>query len=85
MNEPLYKPTTWVAFEFESEGGFGQIVGGAFDGSEWFYMISGSLDDGTIRSVPQHKITYLFQNGSWLAPTSFGGQNSAYTETNPAG
>lgn len=78
MIEPHYKPSTWIVYLIGNEGGFGQITGGAYNGTEWFYMIAGSHDDGSLRSVPQSAITYSLQNGSWMAPTSTNGQNSAY-------
>jgi hypothetical protein len=79
VKEPIFKPDQWITFEQGTVGGFGQIVGAAFDGTHWFYSVSGSLDDGSLRMVREDHIVHLFQNGSWLAPTSFGGQSSAYT------
>lgn len=78
MIEPHYKPSTWIAYLIGTEGGFGQITGGAYDGTQWYYMVSGSHDDGSLRSVPECAVTYSLQNGSWMAPTSTNGQNSAY-------
>jgi hypothetical protein len=84
MNEPTYKPTTWIAFALDTQGGFGQIVGAHFDGTQWHYIVSGSLENGALRVVPHHTITYALQNGSWMPPTTFGGQNSAYTTPDAA-
>lgn len=81
MIEPVFKPEQWITFEQGEVGGFGQVVGAAFDGSDWFYSISGSQDDGSLRMVREADIIHLFQNGSWLAPTSFSGKSSAYTES----
>lgn len=81
MKEPAYKPDQWIAFQNDGIGGFGQIAGGNFDGDAWEYTVKGSLTDGQLREVRESDITLLLQNGSWLAPSHFGGQGSAYTET----
>ena len=81
MPEPTYKPQDWIAFQQDDTGGFGTIIGGAYDGEQWYYTVQGSLVDGTLQSVREDEITLVLQNGSWLAPAHFGGQGSAYTES----
>ncbi len=79
MKAPIYKPENWVNFEQGETGGFGKIVGGSFDGEGWLYIIAGSIADGSHTVAREDEITYLFQNGSWLAPSGNGGQgDSAY-------
>jgi hypothetical protein len=80
MNEPIYKPENWVTFQQGEEGGFGRIVGGSYDGETWHYTVAGSLADGSHQSVKEGEIGFLFQNGSWLAPTSSGGHASIYKD-----
>lgn len=80
MQEPLYKPEHWITFQQGNTGGFGQIVGGSFDGETWLYTVEGSLADNPRRAVREDEVTYLFTNGSWLAPTHLGGSGSAYKD-----
>lgn len=79
MNEPTFKPDEWVIFKQDTLGGFGQIIGGTFDGNEWQYIVKNSLIDGTHRSVSENEITHTLENGNWSTPTHFGGAGSAYT------
>lgn len=78
MNEPAYKPSTWILFQQGDGGGFGQVIGGNYDGETWVYTVSGSLQGGELRGVRQEEVTFLLDNGTWLAPTNFSGENSAY-------
>ena len=80
MHEPLYKPDFWVTYQQGETGGFGQIIGGVYDGETWHYTIKGSRVDGTHTSVRQDEFGYLFQNGSWLAPTGGASNESAYKD-----
>lgn len=81
MNEPTYKPKTWVLFTSEENtAGFGCIVGGFLNSQgEWSYTVKGTQLDGSLHSVHEADITHTLQNGSWIAPTTFGGSGSAYT------
>jgi len=79
MKEPTYKPDQWIAFENEAESGFGQIVGGSFENG-WCYTLSGVTAHGDLTSVAEADIIYLLQNGSWLAPSHFGGRGSIYSD-----
>lgn len=80
MKEPMYRPEYWVTYQQGETGGFGRIIGGSFDGESWHYTIQGSLTDGTHCSVREEEIGYLFQNGSWLAPSGGGNHASAYKD-----
>lgn len=80
MKEALYKPEHWITFEQGQGGGFGQIIGGSYDGTHWYYTVQGALANGEHQSVREDEVAYLFQNGSWLAPTHLGGGNSAYKD-----
>ena len=82
MKEPTYKPHDWIAFEQGDLGGFGQVIGGSFSEDGWEYIVSGSLAGGSDRAVREDEISLVLQNGSWLAPSHFGGHGSAYTEPN---
>lgn len=79
MKEPTYKPEQWITFEQEGAGGFGKIIGGSFD-EGWTYTVKGSLANGELCMVHEKEIVYLLQNGSWLAPSHFGGQGSVYSD-----
>lgn len=80
MKEPTYKPEQWIVYEQDGAGGFGQIIGGIFDGESWLYTVSGVSVDSEYVQVEQDEITHLLQNGSWLAPSHFGGHTSVYSE-----
>jgi hypothetical protein len=69
-----------ITFQQGNTGGFGQIVGGSFDGTTWLYTVEGGLGENSRRAVQENEITYLFTNGSWLAPTHLGGSGSAYKD-----
>lgn len=80
MKAPTYKPDNWVTFEQGEGGGFGRIIGGSFDGEAWVYTVSGAEEDGSHQTVREDEIGYLFQNGSWLAPTGIGSHESVYKD-----
>jgi hypothetical protein len=80
MKEPTYKPDQWIAFESNTLNGFGQIVGGTYDDG-WYYTVRGLNAHGNLASVPEADIVYLLQNGSWLAPSHFGGRGSIYSDS----
>jgi len=84
MNQPLFKPGTWVLFEANTSeglrGGFGQVLGGIFDGTQWRYTVGGAHMDGTPDLVKEGEITQTLQNGSWLANSSTASGTSAYQE-----
>jgi hypothetical protein len=80
MNEPIYKPEQWIIYQQGESAGFGQIVGGSYDGEMWNYSIKGSLLDTTFALARQNEIIRYYENGSWLEPRSGGiGNGSAYT------
>ncbi len=83
MKEPTYKPESWIIYQQGTFGGYGRIIGAAFDGENWNYTTQGSLVNGELHAVKEDEITFLFQNGSWLAPTHLDSRGgSAYTDTN---
>lgn len=81
MKEPTYKPDQWIAFESKDVSGFGQIVGGSYNDG-WHYTIRGVNAHGNLTAVNEADIIYLLQNGSWLAPSHFGGRGSIYSDEN---
>ncbi|MFZ1250768.1 MAG: hypothetical protein WAR37_04960 [Candidatus Microsaccharimonas sp.] len=80
MKEPLYKPETWVIFQHGDARGFGKIVGGHTDSSEWIYSIEGSATNSEAR---QSEITHYFQNGNWSTPNTTNNA-SAYSDISAA-
>lgn len=81
MNEPGYKPDQWILYSSEAASGFGQIVGGTHDGSEWTYSVKGPILDTTLEAVPESSITHFYENGSWLeARHGSSAAASAYTQ-----
>ena len=84
MTEPAFKPETWVLFEQETTGGFGQITGGHYDGENWQYTLKGASANGELHTILETEVTLSLQNGSWMAPTHLGGQGSVYTDTTPS-
>ncbi len=81
MKEPIYKPEYWVTYQQGEAGGFGRIIGGSFDGETWLYTVKGVHANGDLQAVREDEIGYLFQNGSWLAPTGSGARGtSAYKD-----
>lgn len=83
MTEPAFKPEVWIAFQQDTTGGFGQIIGGYHDGTTWSYTVKGVSADGALHAVREDQITLSLQNASWVAPSHAGGQGSAYTDTTP--
>jgi len=80
VKQPAYKPDTWVTYQQGHAGGFGRIIGGLFDGNEWIYTVSGLMTDGAHHAVREHEISHTLQNGSWVAPTALGSNESAYKD-----
>lgn len=81
MKEPTFKPEQWITYQDGIGGGFGRIVGGVFENEAWVYTVAGASANGEHTQVAEASIIYLLQNNSWLAPTSFGGQGSVYSNT----
>jgi hypothetical protein len=40
MDDPIYKPLTWVIFKLGEAHYFGQIVGGSYHKDHWSYLIN---------------------------------------------
>lgn len=94
MTEPTYKPSQWVAFDQEGEdatSGFGQIIGGRYDGTEWHYTISGSCahDAGTgelahqvaqVIQIPQSAIKLTYKGENWFDPARTSVNKSVYSQ-----
>lgn len=72
MKEPVYAPDQWVAYNYGEGGGFGKIIGGDFDGSEWSYLVSGPLVNGNPVRVEEYEIKLILDRQSWLAPVGQG-------------
>ena len=68
MKEPLFIPQQWVMYEHANGAGFGQITGGDFDGSDWYYSILGQLVQGPAVRVKESSIQLILDNHSWLPP-----------------
>lgn len=84
MKEPAFKPDVWIAFQQETTGGFGRIIGGTHTDGAWHYTVQGSSANGELREVREDEITLSLQNGSWMTPSHVGGQGSVYTDTTPS-
>jgi hypothetical protein len=84
MHEPSFKPETWITYQQETNGGFGKIIGGHYDGTSWHYTVQGASAGGELQTVHENTITFSLQNGSWMAPTHLTGQGSIYTDTTPS-
>lgn len=85
MNTPQYRPEQWVLYEDVGEsGGFGRIVGAAYDGETWHYSVHGPSTDTTYASPKEDEITHVYESGSWIeSHHSAGGQESAYAAPDP--
>jgi len=81
MKQPTYKPETWITFQQGETGGFGRIVGATFDGEAWVYSVAGANADGSHHAVRETEVSQLFQNNSWLTPTTAASSSSAYQDT----
>ncbi len=68
MQEPLYTPTQWVTYKHANGGGFGVIIGGDFDGKDWYYIIEGQLIERRAVRVKEDAILLMLDNKSWLPP-----------------
>ena len=79
MKEPVKKPNQWIVYKKGESGGFGEIVGGYYNGQDWFYTVKGATTDGSLVTVRDDEIAYAYEGGSWLAPTGLVGQ-SAYKD-----
>lgn len=68
MKEPTYTPNQWVTYKHGNGGGFGEIIGGDFDGTTWHYIVKGqSIERGSVR-VKEADIILILDNHSWLPP-----------------
>lgn len=68
MKEPIYAPDQWVTYEHANGGGFGKIVGGDFDGTDWYYAVKGQLVQGPAIRVKEDAVLLILDNKSWLPP-----------------
>lgn len=72
MQEPVYAPNQWVAYDRGNGGGFGLIVGGDLSGGEWHYIVKGqSVERGSVR-VKESDIRLVLDRQSWLTPVTQG-------------
>ncbi|UTX51198.1 hypothetical protein KI440_03250 [Candidatus Saccharibacteria bacterium TM7i] len=68
MKEPTYTPNQWVTYEHANGGGFGQIVGGDFDGHSWHYIVQGQSVERHAVRVKEDAVRLILDNHSWLPP-----------------
>ncbi len=81
MNEPAYKPNQWILFKQDEAGGFGEIVGGTYNGETWVYSVKGPIIDTTYAEVYEEDVTHFYENNSWLERQhGSAGAASVYTE-----
>jgi len=80
MKQPTYKPETWVLYQQDETGGYGEIVGARYEGETWFYTVSGVSVDGSDVSVREEEVKQIMQNGSWLTVAAASASSSAYQD-----
>lgn len=68
MQEPTYLPHQWVTYSSANGGGFGKIIGGDFDGTEWHYIVQGQSVERPAVRVKESAIELTYDNRSWLPP-----------------
>lgn len=68
MQEPLYAPNQWVTYKHANRGGFGEIIGGDFDGTSWYYIVRGQSVERHAVRVKEDAIILILDNKSWLPP-----------------
>lgn len=80
MQEPTFKPNTWVAYAQGGVGGFGEIIGGHFDGTDWHYLIKAVGRDGSSARILGTDIQFTYEGGNWMKPNYLSGNSSIYAQ-----
>lgn len=79
MQEPTYKPGQWVVYQQLTAGGFGEIIGGRFDGEVWHYTVQSSQKNSDAIIVAE-EIKYTLEGGHWMPPNNIIGNSSVYAQ-----
>ncbi len=81
MNEPVFKPGKWISFQKDdTTGGFGKIIGGYFDGTNWLYAVEHATSSAGTTHVLFDEIKYSYEGETWMVPNTIVGNSSVYAQ-----
>lgn len=80
MQEPTYKPGTWVTFSRGNTGGFGEIIGGFYTNNEWHYHVKNAEMNAGTAQITGKDIQFTFEGGNWMKPNYTVGNSSIYAQ-----